>query len=94
MTIDRPLILKLEKLARLRLADDERDRFANDLTNILTMVDKLQSLNTEGIEPLRYLTADPMPPREDVVKNQVSQADALKNAPETEGPFFKIPKFK
>lgn len=92
MTIDRPLIFELEKLARLQLTDDERAKLATDLTQILGMVDKLKELPTDGIEPLRYLTTDPMPPREDLVKNQLSPTTALKNAPETDGEFFIVPK--
>lgn len=90
MTIDEQLILKLEKLARLRLENGERERLANDLTKILGMVDKLSELDTEGVEPLRYLTELPAQPREDGVKNQLSRQSAL----ETDGEFFKVPKMK
>ena len=94
MTVDQQLILKLEKLARLRLADTEREHLANDLTKILGMVDKLRELDTTGVEPLRYLTDLPAQPREDVVKNQLSHKNALENAPDTDGEFFRVPKMK
>ncbi len=94
MTIDEQLILKLEKLAKLRLAEPERPRLAADLTKILGMVDKLRELDTEGVEPLRYMTEMPAQPREDFVKNQLSRQSALENAPDTDGEFFKVPKMK
>ena len=94
MSIDEPLILNLEKLARLRLSRPERARLSDDLTKILGMVDKLRELDTDGVEPLRYLTETPAPPREDLVKNQLPRASALENAPETDGEFFKVPKMK
>ena len=94
MAIDEQLILKLEKLARLRLAPDERPRLAADLTKILGMVDKLRELDTEGVEPLRYLTDLPAEPRGDEVKNQLSREKALENAPDTDGEFFRVPKMK
>ena len=92
MQVDRALILKLENLARLELSDTEREKLANSLNNILTMVDKLNELNTEGVEPLVYINEDVNILREDVVKNQLPRQDALKNAPDHNGTYFKVPK--
>jgi aspartyl-tRNA(Asn)/glutamyl-tRNA(Gln) amidotransferase subunit C len=94
MNIDHDVILKLEKLARLRLTEDERTRFSIDLTKIIGMIDKLQSLDTTDVEPLRYLTELPAEPRNDEVKNQLSREKALENAPNTDGEFFRVPKMK
>ena len=79
MEVDRNLILKLENLARLELTDTERLKLQGSLTDILKMVDKLDELNTEGVEPLVYINEDVNVLREDIVKNQLSQKDALKN---------------
>jgi aspartyl-tRNA(Asn)/glutamyl-tRNA(Gln) amidotransferase subunit C len=92
MTIDKNLILRLENLARLELNDTERDRLQGSLNNILTMVEQLNALDTEGVEPLIYVNDDTQILRADVVKNQVSRKDALKNAPDQNGVFFKVPK--
>jgi aspartyl-tRNA(Asn)/glutamyl-tRNA(Gln) amidotransferase subunit C len=94
MNIDHDVILKLEKLAKLRLTDEERMRFSTDLTKIIGMIDQLQSLDTTGVEPLRYLTEWPAEPRADEVKNQLSREKALENAPNTDGEFFRVPKMK
>ncbi len=51
MKIDKELILKLEKLARLSLNDEERAIISKDLERILDMVDKIGELDTDGIEP-------------------------------------------
>lgn len=92
MTIDRPLISKLEQLARLELSEDEKGNLQNDLNNILKMVEKLQELDTENVEPLIYISDEVNVFREDEVKHQVHTADALSNAPDSDGTYFKVPK--
>ena len=92
MKADRNLILKLENLARLELTDAEREKLQGSLSDILTMVEKLEELNTEGVEPLVYINEEVSILREDVVKNQLSQSDALKNAPDHNKKHFRVPK--
>ncbi len=92
MQIDKELILKLETLARLELSDVERDKLQGSLNDILKMVEKLDELDTEGVEPLVYINEDAHVLRDDVVKNELSREDALSNAPSQNGVFFKVPK--
>jgi aspartyl-tRNA(Asn)/glutamyl-tRNA(Gln) amidotransferase subunit C len=92
MQIDETLILKLEKLARLQLSAADKTKFADDLTNILQMVDTLQTLDTTGVEPLVYMTDAENILRDDVVANQLTQSEALKNAPKHDGQYFRVPK--
>jgi aspartyl-tRNA(Asn)/glutamyl-tRNA(Gln) amidotransferase subunit C len=92
MQVDAALISRLERLARLQLTDAERTQFAGDLTNILALVDQLQTLDTEGVEPLAYLTGQANPMREDAVGAQLSTDDALRNAPRHDEQFFRVPK--
>ena len=92
MKVDKNLILRIEHLARLQLSDSERRHIQGDLNNILDMVSKLDELNTEGIEPLVYITEQVNAFREDEVHNQVERKEALKNAPDANDTFFKVPK--
>jgi aspartyl-tRNA(Asn)/glutamyl-tRNA(Gln) amidotransferase subunit C len=92
MEIDRELILKLETLARLELSEQEREKLRGSLNDILKMVDKLNKLNTEGVVPLVYINEEVNVMREDLVKNQLTSAEALSNAPEHNEQFFKVPK--
>jgi aspartyl-tRNA(Asn)/glutamyl-tRNA(Gln) amidotransferase subunit C len=92
MKIDDALILRLENLARLELSTAERTKMQGSLTNILTMVEQLNGLDTEGVEPLVYINEDVNVWREDVVNHQLDRLDALKNAPDSDGVFFKVPK--
>lgn len=64
----------------------------HDLNEILEMVEKLNELDTENVEPLIYLSNQSQQLRSDEVKGQVTTEEALKNAPATEGPYFKVPK--
>ncbi|HNR08188.1 MAG TPA: Asp-tRNA(Asn)/Glu-tRNA(Gln) amidotransferase subunit GatC [Saprospiraceae bacterium] len=92
MEIGRDLILKLETLAQLELTEEERRQMQGDLQQILQMVDKLQEINTEGLEPLVYLGADHSPLRTDDKPSSLPAAEALHNARFKEDPYFLVPK--
>ena len=92
MKVDKQLISKLEKLARLELSQEERSILSKDLESILQMVEKLQELDTSSVQPLVYVSEEENVLREDEVRNQLSQQEALKNAPDQDGTFFKVPK--
>lgn len=84
----------MARLARLALSEDEKERFTAQLGSILGYVEKLRGLNTEGVPP----TAHPWPVanvwREDKAERLqgVEREELMKNAPEREGPFFKVKK--
>jgi len=90
--MDDQLISNLEKLARLQLDDEERTALAGDLQKILDMVDRLRQLNTDGVEPLVYLSDSQTTARADEVVGQVTTEAALKNAPSHDDQFFRVPK--
>lgn len=92
MEIDKPLISRLEQLARLELSEEEREDLRKDLNNILTMVEKLQELDLEGVAALVYVNEELSKPRPDQVEGQVGRKEALRNAPESDGEFFLVPK--
>lgn len=90
--VDDALILKLETLARLKLSDEERQRLKGDLESVLAMVEKLDEVNTEGVEPLTHIVQQKHALREDVVEGQLTEDDALRNAPVAAPPYYKVPK--
>ena len=63
----------------------------SDLKNILGFVDRLSEVDTEGIEPLVYINEEVNVLRADEVSNEVSQENALKNAPQKDSDYFKVP---
>ncbi len=92
MQLDKDLISRLEKLARLQLSNPEREKLQGELQRILDMVDKLQALDTTGVEPLVYLNDQGNVLRDDVVGEQLPVEQALQNAPRHDGQYFRVPK--
>ena len=92
MTIDNNLVNKLAILSKLELDEASTENVKQDLQKILNLVEKLNELNVDGIEPLIYMSDEVNVMREDEVKGQVSKADALFNAPQKDSDYFKVPK--
>lgn len=92
LVVDRDLILKLERLARISLSEEARASLSTDLEEILKMVAKLEELDLADVEPLRHISPVKHLLREDEVRDQLSNEEALANAPEHDGPYFKVPK--
>ena len=80
------------KLARLALDESKLQKFTGQLENILKYVDKISQLDTRGVEPMAHALPMHNVLREDVVEPSLTNEQALQNAPETDGPFFKVPK--
>jgi aspartyl-tRNA(Asn)/glutamyl-tRNA(Gln) amidotransferase subunit C len=92
MEVNNALIDNLANLARLHFNEEEKKEIKNDLQRMIAFIDKLNELNTDGVEPLLHLSEEVNVFREDVIKGSITRQDALKNAPETDGVFFKVPK--
>jgi aspartyl-tRNA(Asn)/glutamyl-tRNA(Gln) amidotransferase subunit C len=92
MKVDDSLISRLEDLARLELAPEERLRLQAELENILDMVAKMQELDTEGVEPLAHLAQHPAPLRDDEPEGCWPVGQALGQAPVRHRDFFVVPK--
>ena len=92
MTIDKNLILRLERLAMLELSEGEREQLQGELNDMLQMISKLEELDTHEVEPLIHLSQRTNALRADKVKGQVSVEKALQNAPNHNGAFFQVPK--
>ncbi len=91
--IDHKTVDEVAHLARLEfIGDKEKDEMANDMSRMLAFVDKLNELDTKGVEPLIYMTDEYNVLREDVVKETISQKEALLNAPKKDSDYFKAPK--
>jgi len=91
--INENLISKLEKLSKLRLNEEEKQQITKDLGQIVEMFDKLQEVDTTDIEPTRHMTAHQHPLRDDLINNELTADQALKNAPDSENDFIAVPKF-
>ena len=89
--VDDKLIANLSRLAKLKFDEDSSERMKSDLKTILGFVDSLSKIDTEGIEPLVYMSEEVNVLRADEISNIVSQENALKNAPQKDSDYFKVP---
>lgn len=92
MLIDDALISRLEKLSRLQLNSDEREQIKRDLNNILNMIDKLNELDLEQVQPLTHINDQKPYAREDVVEEMLDKEEAIKRAPKSSDGYFVVPK--
>ena len=82
----------IAELARLKFSEKELDNFTHQLNEILSYVEKLNELDTENVEPLSHPVENTNVFRDDEVKPSVPTEEALKNAPDKNESFFKVPK--
>ena len=79
-------------LARLELTEPEKTLFGEQLSQILTFVEQLQEVPTEGVPPTASVVKQESVLREDIPREGLSQEQALRNAPEAHDGFFVVPK--
>ena len=92
MEVNDALVDKLAHLARLKFEASEKEEIKNDLQKMIAFVEKLNELDTTGVRPLLHMTDEINVLREDEVEGSISRDDALKNAPQHDEKFFKVPK--
>ena len=90
--IDRAQVDKVAKLARLALTETESEEFTKQLSAILEYVEKMNELDTEGVEPLAHTLPINNCFREDDIAESLGTEKVLSNAPARDGSFFKVPK--
>lgn len=89
--LSRDDVLKLARLSRLKLTDEEIERFQNELSEILEYVEKLNSVDTEGLEPTYQVTGLTNITRKDIVGNYGYKTDELiHGAPAVKDNQFKV----
>lgn len=93
MIIDSTVLTKLEKLSMLKIDDDKKEELASQLTEILSYVENLSELNTDGLSPSFSTLEGGTPLREDTPKSQPEIAQNIfLHAPNSENDFFIVPK--
>ncbi len=91
MEVHNKLIQDLSRLSKLKFDEKSATRMKKDVEKIIGFVNKVSEIDTEGIEPLIYLSDELNILRKDEVAHEVSQEDALKNAPQIDSDYFKVP---
>ena len=91
ITVDDKLIDDLSRLAKLQFDKQSSEKMKEDLDTILGFVEKLSEVNTDDVDPLIFMSEEVNVLREDSIAHEVSQENALKNAPQKDSDYFKVP---
>ena len=92
MEIDKTLVKKIASLSKIKIKDDQVDKFSNELSKIITWIDKLNEVKTDNVTPVTNPSDIKIPIRDDKVNDGKIKEKILKNAPETKGGYFIVPK--
>ncbi len=80
------------RLARLSLSDEEKELFGRQINSILDYMEKLNELDTTGVEPTSHVISISNVAREDEPRMSLEREDALMNAPDHTDKFYRVPK--
>jgi aspartyl-tRNA(Asn)/glutamyl-tRNA(Gln) amidotransferase subunit C len=92
MEVNDSLVERIAHLSRLQFNTEEKESVKNSLQRMISFVEKLNELDTTGVEPLLHMGHNANILRDDKVLGSISRDEGLKNAPLTDGVFFKVPK--
>jgi aspartyl-tRNA(Asn)/glutamyl-tRNA(Gln) amidotransferase subunit C len=91
MALSREDVEHIALLARLHLSEDEKERYREQLSNILDHISKLQELDTSNVQPMSSVVVEQSRLREDIPTPAMPREDLLRNAPSSDDDQFKVP---
>jgi len=91
MEVTTALVEKLANLSRLYFTEDEINGYTADLQNMISFVDKLNEVDTSGVNPVLHMGDAVNSLRDDQINGSISREDALLNSPIKDNQFFKVP---
>ncbi|HUK11064.1 MAG TPA: Asp-tRNA(Asn)/Glu-tRNA(Gln) amidotransferase subunit GatC [Stellaceae bacterium] len=92
MALDKDTVARIAILARIKVPAEAREALAKELSGILTWIEQLNEVSTEGVEPMASVVEMTLPMREDEVTDGGRRDEILANAPEQAKGFFVVPK--
>lgn len=92
MSVDTQTVKKVANLARIAISDDDAERLAPELSNILGWIEQLGEVDTASVQPMTAVIPNHLRLRDDVVTDGGVRDDVLANAPQAEHGFFAVPK--
>jgi aspartyl-tRNA(Asn)/glutamyl-tRNA(Gln) amidotransferase subunit C len=90
--MDKATVLKVARLARIRISEDKVDRYVTEITNTMNVIEELKGVDTKGLKPLVNVSEFEMVLREDSVTDGNCAEQVLKNAPQQKFGYFAVPK--
>ncbi len=91
MPLSREDVEHIALLARLHLTEEEKERYREQLSNILDHISKLQELDTSTVQPMSSVVVEQSRLREDVAGPAMPREDLLRNAPDAADDQFRVP---
>jgi aspartyl-tRNA(Asn)/glutamyl-tRNA(Gln) amidotransferase subunit C len=92
MAIDAATVRKVARLARIAEPEEKLEGLAKELNGIISWIEQLGEVDTDGVEPMTSAVHVSLPMRDDVVTEGGDPSKVLSNAPRTTGNFFVVPK--
>ncbi|MDX1586951.1 MAG: Asp-tRNA(Asn)/Glu-tRNA(Gln) amidotransferase subunit GatC [Balneolaceae bacterium] len=92
MSVTKDDVQYIAHLARLQVSDDEAEDLKEDMNDILGYMDELSEVDTSEVKPLEHVTDLEYRFREDEAGEPVDHDDALKNAPDADTDYFRVPR--
>jgi len=92
MKIDEKSLSKIAHLARLQIKPEEEASLLSSMDSVLSWMEQLDEVNTEGVEPLTHIMDEANIWRQDISANTLSRAEALANAPAKNAMYIMVPK--
>ncbi len=92
MKVNEELIDHIAHLSKLSFEGPQKEAIRQDLERMISFVDKLSEIDTTGVEPLIFMSEEVNRLREDLVHQEITHDDALRNAPKKDSDYFRIPK--
>lgn len=92
MVLDKATVARIATLARIRVAEEELEPLAGELSGILDWVEQLMAVDTENVPPMTSVAEITLPMRDDVVTDGNDREAALGNAPRAARGFYAVPK--
>ena len=92
MSLDLDTVTKLAHLARLDLAAEEREHLVGELSKIMTFIEQLREVDTEGVAPMTSVAHMALPRRPDLVSDGNCRDKVLANTPDAQDGFYLVPK--
>jgi len=92
MTLDTQAITKIARLARIRVEENEKEFYAQQISGIIQWVEQLNEVNTDDVPQMVSVVDMKLPQRADIVTDGHQQEAILKNAPNADFGCFAVPK--
>lgn len=92
MSVTKDDVEYVADLARLQFSEEETEKMAGEMSKILDFMETLEEVDTGDVEPLEHVIELEYRLREDEAKEPLSHEDALKNAPDADSDYFRVPR--